>query len=39
MRQKYCKQKKVANADPVNSLMKQWNTLHQHAQYRQKHNT
>ena len=31
MQQKYYKQKQIANADSVNSLMRQWNTSCQHG--------
>jgi hypothetical protein len=37
MRQKYYKRKQIiAIADSVNNLMRQWNTIYQHAQYWQK---
>ena len=36
MRQKYYKQKQIANADSVNNLMRLWNISYQHVQYWQK---
>jgi Holliday junction resolvase-like predicted endonuclease len=39
IQQKYCKQKKIANADYVTNLRRQQTTLCQRAQYWKKNNT